>query len=164
MKKLIALTMISLFVFGFQVEAQRGDQGKKQVNDSKLQITAIKMSDEATKFLMEKIEWKPIFKVDGKGMIRPVKEYSIRYFSKERIILITTLKDDNPPVASSETIDLGGGYKLNCEDSGCSCTAKKGPPAKCSPESCCYGSVIIPIKNILEYETPQGNYRGSDLL
>ena len=165
MKKLITLTMIALFAFSFQAEAQRGNQSKNK--DSELQITAIKLSDELTKFLMEKIEWKSIFKVDEKGMIIPNKEYNIRYLDKDKRIVLTTRKvgEDIPPITSDGAILFENGTLLHCwsSDNCPSCRPHRGPPAACMYQCTCFTDVYILHGDVVEFETPQGNYRGDYL-
>jgi hypothetical protein len=83
----------------------------------------------------------------------------------EKKIVFTVRKEEIPPVTSDGMANLGGGVYLNCYSyNDCpSCRPHTAPPATCLFQCECFMEVYYPSKDVTEFETPQGNYRGSDL-
>jgi hypothetical protein len=161
--------MKKLFLFSFLVmmmATQVFAQAKRSASISELQITGVKLKGESLQKLREKIDEKSFFTVDKEGMIRPIKGYSIRYSSKFKTLFITEREGEIPPVVKDGIEDLGNGYFLNCYSIGsCSkCEPDIVGTAFCASQNCnCLTEVIMPSKDVAEFSTPSGNFRGEEL-
>ncbi|SDD66230.1 hypothetical protein SAMN04488104_104515 [Algoriphagus faecimaris] len=161
--------MKKLFLFSFLVmmmATQGFAQAKRSASSPELQITGIKLKGETAQKLREKIEEKSFFTIDREGMIRPMEGYSIRYSNKFKTLFITEREGEIPPVVKDGVLDLGNGYFLRCYSyNNCTnCMPDIVGTAYCKSQNCrCLGEVIMPSKDVAEFSTPSGNFRGEEL-
>lgn len=164
MKKYGILFSIFLFVWAFASDLQAQDRQK--IDARKIEITGITLSAKATRILAG---WpNEVCSVDQRGRLRPAKGYVIQLDTRRKKVFLTTDKNKREMLPMDGDKDLGNGMTFRCKGACSNCKPDDGSGGfcpGCHPESreSCEGILIMPLTEVAEFETADGNFRAGDL-